>query len=570
MTLVYPLSDIIASSGNAIDSTTAVAAHSGDTIVIGTGRQVISTTDSGIQLSVAKIDVIVQGTLAGQTTGLENFGLFGGSQDTNVTVSSTGMIIGATGSAIKAGQTSSIAQFTTKITNNGIIVGGDDNSAVESIGTLNFSLTNTGTIENSGDGAAVLSNGSMEIRNYGFISATNIFQDATIAVLDGVVSFSASHISRLDNAGTISSSGIAYAGKANFDFVTNSGIINGEVQLGGGNDTYTGVGSGVVHGTVSGGDGNDILIGSAANDSFYGGAGADVLDGGDGIDTIIFAESSAVEINLSTGIAIGGEADGDTIVHIENISGTGQGDRLTGDANANRLEGLGGNDNLSGMAGNDFLFGFEGNDKITGGAGLDRMYGGAGKDTFVLGNGYDLNIVYDFDVANDIVLLEGLKVSDITVSVYNAHDLELSLATGERLVLRNVSIGQYSSMTINEGVGKDGYLFEGGISNDVLKGTNGNDLIRGNGASDKYYGNGGNDIFEFQAMSGTDVVYDYVDGRDKILFQGGSFADLTITDYAGKDANIVSSSGGRMVIRALDFHELTADDFIFQTPDLFA
>ena len=177
--------------------------------------------------------------------------------------------------------------------------------------------------------------------------------------------------------------------------------------------------------TLDGGAGNDILKGSA---------GADLLIGGSGIDMADYSTSSAgVYINLATGVNSGGDAEGDTLIGIENLRGTAFDDVLIGSAATTILDGGAGNDildyslstagitvnlttnlalggyaegdvisnfeNLRGSASADQLFGTsavnelfggDGNDTLSGFAGMDRIYGGAGNDTIAGGADADL------------------------------------------------------------------------------------------------------------------------------------------------------------------------------------
>jgi Ca2+-binding RTX toxin-like protein len=72
----------------------------------------------------------------------------------------------------------------------------------------------------------------------------------------------------------------------------------------------------------------------------------------------------------------------DTLINIENLTGSNFNDTLTGNTLANILNGGAGNDALTGGAGNDSLIGAVGNDTLNGGAGNDSMDGGAaGTDT---------------------------------------------------------------------------------------------------------------------------------------------------------------------------------------------
>ena len=154
---------------------------------------------------------------------------------------------------------------------------------------------------------------------------------------------------------------------------------------------------------LNGGVGNDTILGGAGNDTLvaedWSSIGNDNLDGGTGIDTAdYFAATAALTINLAVTTAQNtGSAGIDTIINIENLSGSLYDDALTGNGQANTLFGWTGNDTLSGAGGNDSLDGFAGADQLFGGAGndllsggvtglateADILTGGAGADTFV-------------------------------------------------------------------------------------------------------------------------------------------------------------------------------------------
>jgi Ca2+-binding RTX toxin-like protein len=140
--------------------------------------------------------------------------------------------------------------------------------------------------------------------------------------------------------------------------------------------------------------GNDTLHGGDQNDRLEGGSGADMLDGGGGSDKAPYSSSpAAVEIHLTPGAAAphGGEATGDTLISIENLSGSQFDDLLFGDTHGNILTGNGGNDKLvsGGSAGYDALDDDVGYDTLDGGAGNDQLYGGAGIDLLHGGAGND-------------------------------------------------------------------------------------------------------------------------------------------------------------------------------------
>jgi Ca2+-binding RTX toxin-like protein len=149
-----------------------------------------------------------------------------------------------------------------------------------------------------------------------------------------------------------------------------------DLLLGGiGNDTLWGE---LGDDTLSGGGGTDSLSGGQGQDLLNGGQGADVLDGGSGVDTASYIGSSVgVDVFLLFGWGFGGDAEGDTLSQIENLTGSVHDDNLQGDADANTLTGGGGD---------DFLVGLGGNDRFVGGAGADRLIGDSGADRYIYTN----------------------------------------------------------------------------------------------------------------------------------------------------------------------------------------
>ncbi|MFL6857654.1 MAG: M10 family metallopeptidase C-terminal domain-containing protein, partial [Allosphingosinicella sp.] len=103
---------------------------------------------------------------------------------------------------------------------------------------------------------------------------------------------------------------------------------------------------------AKGGAGNDIFVGNSANN---------VLDGGAGSDTVIFTNTTGVNVTLNdtnTDVIVTHDGETDTLRSIENIGGTSGNDTLTGNSQDNILTGgSGGADTLSGGAGNDRLIG---------------------------------------------------------------------------------------------------------------------------------------------------------------------------------------------------------------------
>ena len=103
---------------------------------------------------------------------------------------------------------------------------------------------------------------------------------------------------------------------------------------------------------AKGGAGNDVFVGNTANN---------VLDGGAGSDTVVFTNTTGVNVTLNdTGadVIVTHDGETDTLRSIENIQGTVGNDTLIGNSQNNTLSGgASGNDTLSGGAGDDRLIG---------------------------------------------------------------------------------------------------------------------------------------------------------------------------------------------------------------------
>lgn len=161
-----------------------------------------------------------------------------------------------------------------------------------------------------------------------------------------------------------------------------------------------------------------------------------------------------------------------------NIGGTFGFDFLLGAPNSDTIRGLAGNDTIQGVGGNDLIFGDrdndllagnEGADTIAGGQGSDTIYGGLGddlingdrgQDLLIGGEGKDLltggagddlfalektaaassfdraDLITDFGSGNDkIVLTDGMKFSDLDISVLNNQTILKSKTANQYLAL---------------------------------------------------------------------------------------------------------------------------------------
>lgn len=131
---------------------------------------------------------------------------------------------------------------------------------------------------------------------------------------------------------------------------------------GGGYDTLVGIenliGS-IYNDTLTGNAGDNALSGGVGADILVGGLGNDLLDGGAGIDTANYSSATAgvrINLGLTTAQATGG-AGTDTLVNIENVTGSAYADTLIGNAGDNVFVGGAGRDVMTGGGGNDrFVF----------------------------------------------------------------------------------------------------------------------------------------------------------------------------------------------------------------------
>jgi len=135
--------------------------------------------------------------------------------------------------------------------------------------------------------------------------------------------------------------------------------------------------------TLTGNGEHNVLAGGGGNDTLVSGIGDDTLDGGSGIDTAHYANAgTGVTVALAGGARDTVGAGTDTLIDIENLTGSIFDDTLTGNGLGNVLTGDAGDDRLVGSSGEDTLIGGGGNDTLVGGTGRDFLTGGAGNDIF--------------------------------------------------------------------------------------------------------------------------------------------------------------------------------------------
>ena len=409
---------------------------------------------------------------------------------------------------------------------------------------------------------------------------------------------------------------------SNFENLTGSDfndILNGDKNS---NVIDGGAGNDVLQGWA----GDDTLNGGLGNDRFFSGLGADRLNGGDGIDTADY-KYSAVGINVSlvTGLGHGGDAEGDTLTGIENLSGTKYADTLIGDDGANRISGGGGGDHLYGGGGNDSFFTAGGYDYVDGGAGIDTVsyadswdyvivnlatgtgqYGAASRDTIVnvenvIGSDFNDKLTgsavdnhLSGGAGNDVLnggdgndVLEGGKGADSLIGGTGAADVASYQNAAEGVAVNLVTGGiageaagdtyngieyVYGSAFDDKITGDEGInRLVGGAGNDALNGAGGNDYLLGGAGNDTMTGGIGADVFVFDGKFGQDTLADFWAGvgrTDRVQLLNTdlhSYADVLshLTDTAGGLVLAVNGGADSIILVGVHLPQLHADDFLF-------
>lgn len=297
---------------------------------------------------------------------------------------------------------------------------------------------------------------------------------------------------------------------------------------------------------------NELHAGDGA-DTLDGGGGDDLLDGGDGIDTLLFATATGgVTVDLAAGTSTGQGSD--TLIGIENVTGTAFADSLAGSDADNRI--IGG-------AGDDIVLASLGADYLDGGAGTGDTLSFAALPSLpdFVGVTFDLSLVVAQDSGYGSYTVRGFENL-----VGTAFD---DFIAGNALA--NVIHGGDGYDTLDgggrddtlHGEGGDDYLF-GNIGNDTLNGGDGDDILVGFSGNDILNGGAGIDFADYSqtfsrvkvdlaitgtqntvgagtdALSGIEGIvgtfYDDMllgDGGDNILI--GFIGSDTLTGRAGAD-----------------------------------
>jgi Ca2+-binding RTX toxin-like protein len=338
---------------------------------------------------------------------------------------------------------------------------------------------------------------------------------------------------------------------------------------------------------VTTGAGNDSMVTTAANN---------VLDGGAGVDSISYAGLGGP---LGTpGIVTSSDASGnlivnagtlgiDTLINVENITGSGFNDILMGTATNNVLDGGAGTDTVSYAntssdltvtfgtassatvtgAGTDSLLSVE---NVTGGAGNDTfktiatgfkvLDGGAGSDTAdygnrtaavtmvanadgsVTANGTDTLIGFENFIGgsgNDTLIstaanntLNGGLGIDTASFVTSTAGIFVELDANGNSTVYTPTLGVDTLISIENITGGSGDdNFWGNTQANIIDGGAGNDILVGGAGADRVFGGDGGDVIS--ELTTTSIDNDYLDGGNGADIIYSNFGDDTV--YGGTD-----------------------------------
>jgi len=248
-----------------------------------------------------------------------------------------------------------------------------------------------------------------------------------------------------------------------------------------------------------GGSGDDTFSGNAADNTFTGGTGNDTLTHE--------GATAAVTVDLGAGTATGTTIGSDTLISIENVSGTDFDDILIGTTGVN------------------VILGGKGEDTITGGSGNDTLNGGFGMDTAIFsGVSTDYTILDNGDGTLTITANVGSDGVDTLISI------EFAVFSDGTITLPTASVPGITP-------GDDDYTGTSGADeiyalsgNDIINGADGDDYIYGQAGMDTLYGGDGNDTI------------DGGDGNDTILGDGGVGSGVITTSGAVENVTGGSSA----------------------------
>ncbi|MGQ0657523.1 MAG: beta strand repeat-containing protein [Chromatiales bacterium] len=338
-----------------------------------TGTDTVAATKNA-DFTLTNASLVTTDGMSMTLTGIEVANLTGGAGDNTFTVSGwtgTGTLDGSTnvyttGDAVVAANNVDFVLTNTLLQRSGLgdltLANMDVANLTGGAGANSFTVsgwTGTGTLNGAAGTDTLIASGTFNITAN---DAGNVNGDVTFSNIENLTGGTGNDSFVFGNGFGVTGTIDGDAGTDTLNYAAYTTAVTVDLSA----NTATGVGGSALNiENVTGGSAGDTLTGDGSVNVLSGGGGADTLDGGAGADTLAggadtdtadySGSASGVTVDLTAGTGMGGDAGGDTLTGIENLTGSNNSDTLTGDANANLLSGGLGGDILTGGAGADTL-----------------------------------------------------------------------------------------------------------------------------------------------------------------------------------------------------------------------
>lgn len=570
--------------------------HTGGSFV---NSGVVSSGSRALNIDGEGLEVVNSGAILG-TGDQRNGTVYADGTADNYTFANTGVVdagLGNNGSAVSL-QTGDVDGdvVSAAIFNEGILQGRGD--AVEG---------NT-----VGDGLRLFSNQDGTsfaglVQNEGVIAGSDDSGAAAGIRIDGGLNLLGAILNEGEITGTVNAIDATDAGDVVF-VNDDSGVVNGNVLLGAGEDIVVDLGQ--INGALDGGAGDDVLIAGQGDNVIVGGLGNDFIEGGEGIDTADFSDLDvAVTVNLGangngtatreTGFSVSVQdvVVGASLQDTPNINdGAGfVAEALAGNLYYNvhttdfpsgeirgQLEvvsdtgtGHGRVIELAGSLDASQEPGPTSDSAATGQATLTIRFNEAGEVVYsseltVTGlNEADLQtpvpgVVSAIHLHNAPAGINGPIAQDTLVDAGATIDADARTGVSGLDVIDEVVETDVLSSIENVIGSDDGDVIIGSNADNTLSGEDGDDLLNGGQGDDLLLGGEGFDTFTFEGEFGNDTVGDFEVGVDRLDFSdfGPDFAENLVVSQDGDDALLTFSSDASVRLEGVNSSDFTDDDFI--------
>lgn len=263
--------------------------------------------------------------------------------------------------------------------------------------------------------------------------------------------------------------------------------------------------------------GSIYVSGNSEDNLFIMGVGEQAVVGGAGSDTVSYAHTGAVSVDLWTW-DFGGEAADDYLQGIENLVGSAYDDvlRTLGTASI-----------------------------IDGGPGADIMEGRYGSDIYYVDNSGDV-VIEGAGGGTDEVRVRNLATYTLPAYVEKLSNVTDYMFTGIGNDLDNEINGGHATDYLYGGLGHD--TLNGGAGDDQLYGGDGHDVMHGGSDADAMYGGEGNDIYYVECEG--DTIIEYVgEGTDHVFTFLSTFVlsdHVENLTYHGADDPVLEFTGSNV------------------------